>query len=233
MNIDVEQKITSGYHVDLDVVTDSKGKLVFDTQFIHYDAELDTHHEDDDEDDWQGTEDIRHDAFRSVRIFHLAQGEKIKLQYGDKIRAIMQSSHIGRDKTKDGRRKVHVTVCNAWRVYHWTRVYLPQKGLVLKLWCGSRLAQEREIALTVRKGIHSENGWACPMIAEVLPNGSILRVSRDARRAPMITGDYRLQERQRGRTMQDIDKDFLRVPPYDRMIPTRDRRYMHRYAIHA
>ena len=227
MNIDVETEVTPGNHIDLNVV-EFNGKPVFETQFVYYDAELRDHDIREQEEEFLFDHEVPPD-FRSVRIFHLAQGEKINLKYGDKIRAVMQLSHIGRDKTKDGRRKLHITVCNAQRVYHWTRCYLPQKGLVLKLWCGSRLAQEREIPLTVQKGILSENGWARPMIAEVLPNRSILRVSQDVRRSPMITGDYRLRERQRGRTMQDIDKDFLRVPPYDRMIPTRERRrYLYR-----
>ena len=224
-----------GERIELTVVK-FNGNPVLEAQFIHYDAELrdnDLREHGISKLDYEQEEEFLfgHEVppdFRSVRIFHLAQGEEIELKCGDKIRAVVESSYIGKQKTKDGRRKLHVTVCNAQRVYHWTRVYLPQKGLVLKLWCGSRLAQEREIPLTVRRGIHSENGWACPVIAEVLPDGSILRVSRDTRRAPMITGDYRLQERQRGRTMQDIDKDFLRVYLYDRMIPTRDRRYMHR-----
>ena len=240
MNIDAEREVMPGAHVNLDVV-EHKGRLVFETQFIFYDFELRNHDiraHGIGEFDYEGKEAFLfgHEAppdFRSARIFHLAQGETVKMECGDRITAVMQSSYISREKTKDGRRKLHITVCNARRIYHWTRFYLPQKGIALMLWCGSRRAREKEILLTVRKGIHVKDGRAHPVIAEVLPDGSVLRVSRDYQRSIMTTGDYRLRERQKGRTMQNIDKDFLRVPLYDRMIPTRERNYMRRYAIHA
>ena len=230
MNIEVERKILVGAYVDLDVV-EYNGKLVFETQFIHYDAELDTRKEDYKDELWGDFAefDNSYGNFCSVRIFHLSYGEKINLQAGDKIRTVIQSFYIGKEKTKDGRRKLHITVGNARRVYHWTRFCLAQRGIVLTLWCGSRRAREREFLLTVRRGIQSDNGRVRPVIAEVLPNGSILRVSPDIRRSSaMTTGDYHLQERQRGRTMKDIESDFLPIPPYDRIIPTRERRYLNR-----
>ena len=71
------------------------------------------------------------------------------------------------------------------------------------------------------------------MTAEVLPNGSLLNASPDYRRSAITTGDYRLAQRQRGRTMQDIEKDFLRIPLYDRMIPMRQRKWFTRHAVHV
>jgi hypothetical protein len=108
-------------------------------------------------------------------------------------------------------------------VYRWSRHRT--LGLLFQLWCGNLLLKEREIPVIRKQGIHSQNGWARPVVAEVLPNGSILHAYPHRGRETMTTGDYRLAERQKGRTMQDIDKDFLKVPSFDRIIPTRERRY--------
>ena len=228
VNIDAEGKVFVGAYLDLNVM-EYNGKLVFETQFVYYDAELDLHKEEDwNEDSWEDFADYGN--FRSVRIFHLSCGEKINLQAGDKIRAMIQSSYVAANNTgapiltKDGRRKLHITVHNARRVYRWVR-FRTQESLTLKLLCGSRLAQKKVIPLVVKKGLQSDNGWVCPVVAEILPTGSILRVVHDPRRPRMISGDYRLQERQKGRTMKDLESDFLPILSYDRMIPTRERRY--------
>ena len=232
MNLDSETPLVIGDPVRLRV-QEFQDKPVFEAHFVFYDFELqsrDLQKRGIREDDYDERDDFLYNEyeppdFRSVRIFHLAMGEEIKLENGDRIRGTIQYVRVGKDKTKDGRRKVHITVKNAMRIYHWIRDRNPH--LVITLLCGTREIRQKIISLQMRKGVDVQNGRTYPILAETLPNGSILHAYPDTMRPRMTTGDYRLQERQKGRTMQDIDKDFMRVLPYDRIIPTRQRRYVH------
>lgn len=240
MRYDTERVVVVGEKIELNVV-EFNGNSMLEPVFVEYDSELRAHDlrergigEFDfikcEEFDEQYIEGYRN--FRSMRIFHLAGGENIKLHPGDKISARIVSAYSAGQKTKDGRRKIHITVSHAKYIYRWTRHYdanLP--ALVICLYCGVRKIKERIIPITFKKGIKTENGRAYPANAKVLPNGSIMNVIVDLRHSSMTTGDYRLVERQKGRTMQDIDKDFLRVPPYDREVPTRDRKWYAHYGL--
>lgn len=240
MNVDAETAIVPGTEVYLDVV-ERNGKLVFDAQFVYYDAHLhqfdikEAGNSSDDIDSW----DLYNDDvpfFNSVRIFHLPYGQDIGFKEGDRVRAVVKSAYVSWRKTKDERRKIHVTVSNARRVYHWRRErerLYDSHLLVITLRCGVRKIKEKVIPLTIKKGVQSDDGRVTPIIVEVLPgrNGPILAASRDYRRSVMTTSDYRLDQKQRGRTVQDIEKDFLRVPSFDRIIPTRERpRVRHAHA---
>lgn len=238
MKNETEGAVVVGDTIELNVI-EFNGRPVLETEFIQYDSELrarDLRERGIDEFDFPRCETFDeeytsgyHD-FRSVRIFHLAASEAIRLKIGDKVRSIIRAVHLVKEKTKDGRRKLHITVSNAMHIYRWMRrkVSAPH-CLVVMLWCGNRLVKEKKIPLTLKKGIQREHGRAHPVIAEVLPNGSILSVSPDYQRSIMTTGDYRLAEWQKGRTMQDIDKNFLRVPSHDRMASTRERKRRMRY----
>lgn len=234
MRLDVQREIVIGEKIELNVV-ELKGNPVLETQFIQYDAELraqDLRECGIDKFDFTRCEEFDEEYidgyrnFRSVRIFHLAADEKIKLNTGDEISARMVSAHIARNKTKDNRRKIHITLSHARRVYKWTRQYaMDLPALIMRLYCGAKEVKQKIIPIAYKKGIQIINGRAYPMIAETLPSGSIMSVIADHTRPSMTTGDYRLAERQKGRTMKDIDKDFLRVPPHDRLVPTRDRKF--------
>lgn len=241
MKHDTEREIIFGEKVELNVV-EFNGKAVLETEFVQYDSELcarDLKERGIDKLDFERYDQFVYDEqrnFRSVRIFHLAAGEKNHLKIGDRVRAKIESAYVAKEQTKDKipRRKIHITVSNVMRMYRWIRrrVSAPH-CLVIACFCGSRLIKKKEIPLTLKNGIQAENGQARPVAVELLPNGSILGASRDYRRHMITTGDYRLAERQKGRTMKDIDEDFLRISPHDRMIPTREHRYRARYAIHA
>lgn len=234
MRYDTQRAIAIGDEIELHVI-EFNGSSALETEFIQYDSELRAHDlrergigEYDfakrDAFDEEYIDGYRH--FRSVRIFHLAANEDIQLHPGDRINARIVSAHIARDKTKDGRRKIHITVSHAMHEYRWKRRYnMDIPALVIDLYCGIRKAKEKIIPITHKKGIVTKYGRAYPMVAEMLPNGSILQAIADHTRLSMTTGDYRLAERQKGRMMKDIDKDFLRVPPHDRLVPTRERKW--------
>ncbi|GEM_PF-4614652 len=233
MRHDTQRPISVGDNVELNVI-EFNGKPVFESEFIQYDSELCDRDLKargiDDEYAFDGRDQFYHDYangrinFRSVRIFHLVKGENIELKPGDKVRAKITSVRLDTNKTKDGRRKLHITVSNVMRIYRWTRQRYIQ-FITITLECGSIAIRKKIISFTCKQGIWADHGRAYPMIAEVLPNGSVLHAVPDTRRSITTTGDYRLAERQKGRTMRDIDTDFLRIPPsYDRLIPTRERR---------
>jgi len=243
MKIDAERKILMGEKIECQVVP-FNDKCVLEACFIQYDGEVRAQYlkmRKISADDFEKCDELdeeyheRRISFRSVRIFHVAHNEIIRLNVGDKIRGIISKVSMDGQETKDGRRKLHITLSNVIRVYRWSRrVVSAPHCLVVTLFCGTRTIKEKEIPLAYKKGIQVENGRAHPAIAEALPDGSILRVSRDYDRAIMTTGDYRLAQRQKHRTMQDIEKDFLRrVPAYDRLIPVRERKWRERYGIHA
>lgn len=233
MREEVERAFIIGEQVELNIV-EFNGKPVLETCFVDYDAELRKHDlktKGIDEDDFWECEAFDGEyvegfrSFRSVRIFHLGPEKEIQLKSGDRIRAKIQYVYVAKNMTKDNRRKVHITVSDVRRVYHWTRNRAFQ-CLVLTLWCGQRLVKEKKIPVILKRGVRSDSGRVYPIIAEVLPDGSILNASVDTSRHTMTSGDYRLAERQRGRKMKDIDADFLSVSTSDRTIPTRERRYL-------
>ena len=233
MKHDTEREIVVGDEIELNIV-EFNGNPVLETEFVQYDSELRTRDmkvQGIDKDDFRKCDEFDgqyydgYISFRSVRIFHLGQREEIRLRAGDRIRTKIQSTYIAKGATKDNRRKIHIAVSDVRHVYHWTRNRAFQ-CLVLTLWCGQRLVKEKKIPVILKKGVRSDSGRVYPIIAEVLPDGSILNASVDTTRYTMTSGDYRLAERQKGRTMKDIDADFLSVPPFDRTIPTRDRRYL-------
>lgn len=240
MRYDTQQAVVIGGESELNVIQ-FNGSPALETEFVQYDSELraqDLRERGIDEFDFIKCEEFDeeyidgHHDFRSVRIFHLATDEKIKLNPGDKISARTTHLYIAKEKTKDGRRKIHITVSHAKHVYRWTRhCDIKPPALVISLYCGVRKIKEKIIPITHKKGIQVINGRAYPMIAETFPNGSIMQVTADHGRSSVTTGDYRLAERQKGRTMQDIDKDFFRVPSYNRLVPTRDRKWHARYGI--
>lgn len=227
--------LAAGIEVNLDVV-EFNGKHVLEAQFVYLDMELRARDlkiaHVDKWNDYDGELDFidEHNDFRSVRIYHLADTEKIKLKAGERVRGIIDSFYLAERKTKDGRRKIHITVSHVKRVYHWIRNRKTDPlALVIFLCCGAHKLKEKIIPLISKKGIKTESGRTYPIIVDILPKGSVLYALPDYRRSPMTTGDYRLAERQKGRTMQDIDKDFLRVPSHDRMVPTRERKGRMRY----
>lgn len=235
MNIDIGMSLATGMEVDLDVV-EFNGKYVLEAQFVCLDMELRARdlkiaHVDKWNDYNEELDFIdEHNDFRSVRIYHLADTEKIKLKAGERVRGIIDSFYLAGQKTKDGRRKIHITVSHVKRMYHWIRNREADPlALVICLCCGANKLKEKIIPLISKKGIKTESGRVYPIIANILPKGSILCALPDHRRSSMTTGDYRLVERQKGRTMQDIDKDFLRVPSHDRIVPTRERKQRTRY----
>lgn len=241
MKHDTARHIVAGDSIELHVV-EFNGKPVFETEFVQYDSELrvrDLEMRGIGEFDFRACDELDEEYidgkinFRSVRIFHLAANENMKFVCGNTVKAKITSAYIAKGETKDGRRKIHIIVSDIMRIYRWARCHVSTRDcLVIMLCCGERLIKEKTIPLTLKNGIQVKHGMAYPVIAEVLPNGSILRVSPDYRRYQVTTGDYRLVERQKGRTMKDIDSDFLRIPPYDRMIPIRDRKYRVRCAVH-
>ncbi|MEK9195559.1 MAG: hypothetical protein AAB975_04225 [Patescibacteria group bacterium] len=235
MRHETECVVAVGAKIKLHVV-EFNGNPILETKFIQYDAELRKRDlrecgigeldfikcEAFDDEYIDGQRD-----FRSVRFFHLAGSEKIQLKIGDEVQGTISTIRLAKEKTKDKRRKLHITVSNVVHIYRWMRrrVSAPH-CLIIACFCGNRLIKEKEIPLILKNAIEAKDGQAHPIAVELLPNGSVLGASLDYRRHMITTGDYRLAERLKGRTMRDIDKDFLRVPSFDRIIPTRERRYL-------
>lgn len=208
------------------------GRTVLETEFVHFDGilyQLNLKQHGIDEDDYNAIDEFDEAGYdhRSVRIFHLAAVEQIALKPGDEMRATIQSFSVDKARAKDGRRKIHIVLTGARRVYRWVR---DKKDffLVFQLWCGRRKTRERVIPLHSRKtGTVRKDGRVYPATSVVLlPKSRVLSASV-AYTDGMSSGDYILRERLKGRTVREIQDDFISpVPDYDRLIPTRYRRHM-------
>lgn len=123
MKYDYERPIVIGDKVELHVV-EYNSKPVLETHFIQYDSEIRAHYlnvRGIDEHDFTKYDEDYVDGrinFHSVRIFHLAKSEKIKLEIGDKVRGVIRYTSIAKEETKDGRKKVHIAISDVMRVYH-------------------------------------------------------------------------------------------------------------------
>jgi len=234
MEMDIGYRLKRGDNIALRVIMYNDNP-VFQTEFVHYDQEVvacDLARHGINEDDYEKMDEFlfgdQYRNFRSARIYHLADGENFNLIPGDQVRAEISSITLGRELTKDGRYKLHVQVRRVRRIYVWKRRLdmASDRGpiLVCTLFCGIRDCSTKKIPVHIRKAISVENGRAVPVEAYILPNGSVLKAIRDHSRETITTGDYRLRERQKHRTMKDIDQDFVIIPQYDRMVPARNRR---------
>lgn len=226
-NIDIGQEVRTH-------ALDFGGRTVLETEFLHYDGvlyQLDLKQHGIDEYDYNAVDEFDETGYdrRSVRIFHMVAGEQINLKPGDEVRATIQSFSVDKARAKDGRRKIHIVLTNARRVYRWVRDK-KESALSLQLWCGRRKVREHIIPLHSRKiGAVRKDGRVYPATSVVLlPKGSVLSASI-AYTDGMSSGDYILRERLRGRTAREIQDDFISaVPAHDRLIPIRNRRHMHK-----